>query len=80
VIVAGGSDGLLRFWDTSNGRLLWTLQAHSSYVIGVHYEGSELVTCSRAGDVARCALPKPAEVIGLAATKADGGPALRREN
>jgi WD40 repeat protein/serine/threonine protein kinase len=62
VIVAGGSDGLLRFWDTSNGRLLWTLQAHSSFVVGVHYEGSELVTRGRAGDVARWALP-PADSI-----------------
>jgi len=41
-IVAGGSDGLLRFWDVSSGRLLWTLQAHKSYVIGVHYEGDEI--------------------------------------
>jgi hypothetical protein len=30
VIVAGGSDGFLRFWDTSNGRLLWMLQAASA--------------------------------------------------
>jgi WD40 repeat protein/serine/threonine protein kinase len=63
VIVAGGSDGILRFWDTSNGRLLWTLQAHSSYVIGVHWEGSELVTRSRAGDVARWAFPPADKII-----------------
>jgi WD40 repeat protein/serine/threonine protein kinase len=63
VIVAGGSDGVLRFWDTSNGRLLWTLQAHSSFVIGVRWEESELVTRSRAGEVARWALPSPKEVI-----------------
>jgi WD40 repeat protein/serine/threonine protein kinase len=63
VVVAGGSDGILRFWDTSNGRLLWTLQAHSSFVIGVHWEGNELVTRGRAGDVARWAFPSPDRVI-----------------
>ncbi len=63
VIVAGGSDGFLRFWDTSNGRLLWMLQAHRSYVIGVHYEGSDLVTRGFAGDVTRWTLPPPDRII-----------------
>jgi WD40 repeat protein len=62
MVVAGGSDGFLRFWDTSDGRLLWMLQAHRAYVIGVHYEGSDLVTRALAGDVARWALP-PADQI-----------------
>jgi len=62
-IVAGGSDGLLRFWDVSSGRLLWTLQAHKSYVIGVHYEGDEIVSRGFAGDVSRWSLPKPDRVI-----------------
>jgi WD40 repeat protein len=63
VVVAGGSDGLLRFWDAANGRLLWSLQAHRSFVVGVHYEGSELVTRSLAGDVARWALSPPDRII-----------------
>jgi WD40 repeat protein len=63
VIVAGGSDGFVRFWDTANGRLLWLLQAHRSYVIGVHYEGDELITRGFAGDVARWSLPSPDTII-----------------
>jgi WD40 repeat protein len=63
LIVAGGSDGFLRFWDTLSGRLLWTLQAHTSYVIGVHYEGNDIVTRGFTGDVARWALPSPNRVI-----------------
>jgi WD40 repeat protein len=63
MIVAGGSDGFLRFWDTQDGRLLWMLQAHRSYVTGVHYEGSDLVTRGIAGDVARWALPPPDRTI-----------------
>jgi WD40 repeat protein len=63
MVVAGGSDGFLRFWDTSDGRLLWMLQAHRSYVTGVHYEGSDLVTRGIAGDVARWALPPPDRTI-----------------
>jgi WD40 repeat protein/serine/threonine protein kinase len=63
VVVAGGSDGLLRFWDASNGRLLWTLQAHKSYVVGVHYEGSDIVTRGFTGDVSRWTLPQPDGII-----------------
>jgi WD40 repeat protein len=76
VIVAGGSDGLLRFWDTSNGRLLWTLQAHNSFVIGVHYEGSELVTRSRAGDVARWAFPPPDTTIDACRARTCASPTI----
>ena len=28
MIVAGGGDGLLRFWDAASGRPLWTMLAH----------------------------------------------------
>jgi WD40 repeat protein len=63
VVVAGGSDGLLRFWEATSGRMLWTLQAHKSYVIGVHYEGSEIVTRGFAGDVSRWMLPAPDTTI-----------------
>jgi len=63
MVVAGGSDGLLRFWDASSGRLLWTLQAHRSYVVGVHYEGSDIVTRAFAGDISRWTLPPPERVI-----------------
>jgi len=63
VIVAGGSDGFLRFWDSSSERLLWMMQAHTSYVVGVHYEGNELVTRGFAGDVARWGIPSPYEII-----------------
>ncbi|MGH9884308.1 MAG: WD40 repeat domain-containing protein [bacterium] len=63
VVVAGGSDGFLRFWDATSGRLLWTLQAHKSYVVGLHYEGNDLVTRGFAGDVTRWTLPEPDAVI-----------------
>jgi WD40 repeat protein/serine/threonine protein kinase len=79
VIVAGGSDGFLRFWDTSNGHLLWTLQAHSSFVIGVHWEGGELVTRSRAGDVARWALPSPDKVIEACHARTCASPAMEEK-
>jgi eukaryotic-like serine/threonine-protein kinase len=63
VVVAGASDGSLRFWDASNGRLLWRLEAHKSYIIGVHFEGSEIITRSFAGDLARWRLPQPDAII-----------------
>jgi WD40 repeat protein len=64
LLVAGGSDGQLWFWDLATGRVLWKLQAHKSDVVGVHFEGDEIVTRGFAGDVARWRLPPPAPVIG----------------
>jgi WD40 repeat protein len=63
LVVAGGGDGHLRFWGTSSGRLLWTLPAHKSSVVGVHYEGNDLVTRGFAGDVSRWTLPPAGKIL-----------------
>ena len=63
LVVAGGSDGALRVWSRASGRLLWMLRAHASYVVGVHYEGDDLVTRGFAGDLARWVLPSADSVI-----------------
>jgi hypothetical protein len=44
MVVAGGGDGLLQFWDTATARPLWTLPAHKSPLIGLHFEGTAIVT------------------------------------
>jgi WD40 repeat protein len=66
MIVAGGSDGVLWFWDRATARPLWRLQAHSSHVVGIHLEGDEVVTRGFGGEVSRWALPRPAQVIEAA--------------
>ncbi|HEX4423284.1 MAG TPA: WD40 repeat domain-containing protein, partial [Kofleriaceae bacterium] len=71
--VAGGSDGVLRFWSRSSGRLLWMLRAHASYVVGVHYEGNDLVTRGFAGDIARWTLPSPDSVIDACRARSCAG-------
>ena len=63
MVIAGGSDGLLWFWERATARPLWTLQAHRSHILGVHLEGDEIVTRGFDGDVARWNLPNPAQVI-----------------
>ncbi len=63
IVVAGGGDGVLRFWEAATGRLLWKLQAHTSYIVGVHYEGSDIVTRGIEGDVSRWTLPESHVVI-----------------
>jgi len=63
MIIAGGSDGLLWFWDLATARPLWTLQAHSSDIVGIHLDGDEIVTRGFSGDVSRWILPKPEEII-----------------
>jgi hypothetical protein len=63
MVLGGDADGILRFWDTSSGRLLWTLPTHKAYVIGIHFEGDDIVTRGFGGDGARWTLPKPEQVI-----------------
>ncbi len=59
MVIAGGSDGVLWFWDRATTRPLWTLQAHSSDVVGLHFDGDAMVTRGFAGDVSRWTRPKP---------------------
>lgn len=59
MVVAGGADGSLRFWDTTTGHQLWAQTVHRSYVIGIHFEGDEIVTRSFIGDVARWSMLQP---------------------
>src|SRR5262249_23188597 len=63
MIVAGDAGGLGRFWGTSTARPLWMLHAHKLHVVGVHFEGDDIVTRGFGGDVSRWTLPKPAAVI-----------------
>jgi WD40 repeat protein len=63
MVIAGGSDGLLWFWDRATTRPLWTLQAHSSNVVGIHFEGDQMLTRGFAGEVARWTIPRPGQVI-----------------
>jgi len=66
MVVAGATDGLVRFWDVTNQRLLWTLKAHGNSVVGVHFEGDDLVTRGAGGDISRWHVPRPEDVISAA--------------
>lgn len=57
MIVGGGGDGELHFWDTETGRPLWVVAAHKPYVMGLHFEGSGIVTRGAGGEVARWKIP-----------------------
>ncbi len=63
MVVAGGADGVLRFWDVASGRPLWTLAAHKSPLVGLHFEGGDLVTRGFGGDLSRLKFAKPELVI-----------------
>jgi WD40 repeat protein len=63
MLIGGGIDGILRFWETSSGRLLWTMPAHRSHIIGVHVEAGDIVTRGFSGDISRWSLPNPKSVI-----------------
>ena len=63
MVIAGDADGLLRFWDAGSGARLWTLPAHKTAVLGVHVDGSDLVTRGFTGEIARWRLPNPEGVI-----------------
>jgi WD40 repeat protein len=63
VVAAGDADGLLHFWDLTSGRPLWALKTHGSPVVGVHFDGDDLVTRGLGGDVSRWTLPTWGAVI-----------------
>ncbi|HEX3765158.1 MAG TPA: hypothetical protein VHW23_40960 [Kofleriaceae bacterium] len=63
MLIGGGGDGQLRFWDTASGRALWTMPAHRLYLVGVHIEGSDIITRGFSGDISRWSLPQPRSVI-----------------
>jgi WD40 repeat protein len=63
MLIGGGGDGRLRFWETAAGRPLWTMPAHRSHLVGVHVEGNDIVTRGFSGDIARWSLPNPEQLI-----------------
>jgi WD40 repeat protein len=64
MLIGGGGDGQLRFWDAASGRPLWTMPAHRPHLIGVHIEATgDIVTRGFSGDLARWSLPAPQQVI-----------------
>ncbi len=71
-LVAGDADGFLRFWDVRSGRPLWILPAHGSAVVGLHFDGVDLITRGIGGDLVRWALPAPQKVIDACRASACG--------
>jgi WD40 repeat protein/serine/threonine protein kinase len=63
MLIGGGGDGQLRFWEAASGLPLWTMPAHRSHLIGVHVEGAHIVTRGFLGDITRWSFPKPEQVI-----------------
>jgi len=63
LVIGGDADGSLRFWDAASGAKLWTLPAHKSAVIGMHFEGGDIVTRGVAGEISRWTLPRSGAVI-----------------
>jgi WD40 repeat protein len=65
ILAAGDGDGSVRWWDVATGLPLWTIQAHNSIVVGLHFEGNDLVTRGFAGDVSRWMIPPAKSVIEM---------------
>jgi WD40 repeat protein len=63
MLIGGGGDGRLRFWEATSGRPLWAMPAHPSHLVGVHVEGADIVTRGFSGDITRWSLPKSGQVI-----------------
>jgi WD40 repeat protein/serine/threonine protein kinase len=63
MVIGGGGDGMLRFWDVASERLLWAMPAHQSHLVGVQVDGGDIVTRGFSGDLSHWVLPDPARVI-----------------
>jgi WD40 repeat protein/serine/threonine protein kinase len=57
-VAAASGDGVIRFWDLASGRMIWTLNAHKAQVVGIHFEGADVVTRSFTGEISRWNLAK----------------------
>jgi WD40 repeat protein len=57
ILAAAAGDGAIRFWDIASGRLMWVLRAHRSFVNGVHFAKTDLISRGYDGDIARWSLP-----------------------
>jgi WD40 repeat protein len=57
ILATAAGDGAVRFWDIASGMLIGVLQAHRSFVNGVHFAGADLITRGYDGDIARWSLP-----------------------
>ena len=58
LVVGGDWGGLLRYWDAATGRPLWITPAHRGAVVGLHFEGEDLVTRGVGGEVSRWRIPE----------------------
>lgn len=67
LVVGGGGDGVLHFWDAATGQPLWAVAAHRPFVMGLHFEGEALITRGIGGEVSRWNLP-PADAVIRGAT------------
>jgi eukaryotic-like serine/threonine-protein kinase len=63
LLAAGGADGLVEFWDVATGRELWALRAHASHVVGLHFDGADLVTRGFGGEMARWHFTSASDVV-----------------
>jgi WD40 repeat protein len=57
VLATAAGDGAIRFWDIASARLIWVLHAHRSFVNGLHFLGTDVVSRGYDGDIARWSLP-----------------------
>jgi hypothetical protein len=64
MVVGGGGDGMLRFWDAATGQSLWIMPAHKLHVAGVHFESGSIVTRGFGGELSHWSLPDSGAVIG----------------
>ena len=72
MVVGGGGDGALHFWDAATGRQLWALPAHKLQVLGLDVAPWGIVTRGDGGEVSRWSLPLPSAVIGAGKIEAVG--------
>lgn len=70
MVIGGDADGLLRFWDEASGARLWTLPAHKTAVVGIHFDGADIMTRGFTGEVSRWRLPQSGAVIDACARHA----------
>lgn len=47
MLVSGSSDGTIKVWNLKTRQVMQTLRGHTESVLGLHFEGKYIVSCSR---------------------------------
>jgi WD40 repeat protein len=57
LVVGGGGDGMLRWWEAATGRQLWSIQVSHGAIVWIRIQDGDVLVQGAGGDVSRWRIP-----------------------